>query len=367
MRLLMTADTVGGVWTYAIELCRGLSLQGVEIALATMGERLNRGQQREAQTVRHLEVFESDFKLEWMDNPWDDVDAAGDWLLEIEKIFQPDIVHLNGYAHGSLRWRVPNIVACHSCVLSWSKAVYGRREARNAGWEYRERVQRGLKAADHLVAPSLTMLRDIFEIYDCSDCSASVISNGRSAAQFFPGTKKPYVLSAGRIWDCGKNIGGLSRISGLIEWPIFVAGSGKVLDSEMGRCQQLGQLNSTEMSYWLSEAAIYCLPAKYEPFGLSVLEAALCGCALVLGDIPSLREIWDGAAIFVNPNDDAHLASALNALIGDEAWRQRIARHARERAVLFSPRRMTDEYLAVYKGVKDSRLNVRAKEARCAS
>ncbi len=32
------------------------------------------------------------------------------------------------------------------------------------------------------------------------------------------------------------------------------------------------------------------LPARYEPFGLSVLEAALSGCALVLGDIPSLRE-----------------------------------------------------------------------------
>src|SRR5436190_23853133 len=36
-RVLMTADTVGGVWTYALELARVLCEQEVEITLATMG------------------------------------------------------------------------------------------------------------------------------------------------------------------------------------------------------------------------------------------------------------------------------------------------------------------------------------------
>ena len=59
----------------------------------------------------------------------------------------------------------------------------------------------------------------------------------------------------------------------------------------------------------MGRAAIYALPARYEPFGLSILEAALSGCALVIGDIPSLREIWADAALFV-PSDghDAPLA-----------------------------------------------------------
>ena len=39
--------------------------------------------------------------------------------------------------------------------------------------------------------------------------------------------------------------------------------------------------------------------ALYEPFGLAVLEAAQAGCALVLSDIPTFRELWDGAALFV--------------------------------------------------------------------
>ena len=36
-RILMTADTIGGVWSYALELAQGLVRHGVEVALATMG------------------------------------------------------------------------------------------------------------------------------------------------------------------------------------------------------------------------------------------------------------------------------------------------------------------------------------------
>lgn len=36
-RILMTADTVGGVWTYALELAQALDSRGIQIALATMG------------------------------------------------------------------------------------------------------------------------------------------------------------------------------------------------------------------------------------------------------------------------------------------------------------------------------------------
>jgi glycogen(starch) synthase len=35
--VLMTADTVGGVWTYAAELARTLAARGVDVHLATMG------------------------------------------------------------------------------------------------------------------------------------------------------------------------------------------------------------------------------------------------------------------------------------------------------------------------------------------
>jgi glycosyltransferase involved in cell wall biosynthesis len=105
------------------------------------------------------------------------------------------------------------------------------------------------------------------------------------------------------------------------------------------------------MEWWLSRAAIYALPARYEPFGLSVLEAALRGCALALGDIDSLRENWDGAAAFVDPADPDALAAAINGLIADPARRIRQANLARERSLALTPGRMGEAYYSLYCGL----------------
>jgi glycosyltransferase involved in cell wall biosynthesis len=98
----------------------------------------------------------------------------------------------------------------------------------------------------------------------------------------------------------------------------------------------------------LSRAAILVLPARYEPFGLSALEAGLSGCALVLGDIPSLREIWHEAAIFVDPDDTLGFTNALNSLVEDARRRKDFGRRARARALTFSPHQMANEYLTAY-------------------
>ena len=67
----------------------------------------------------------AEFALEWMDEPWDDVARAGDWLLALEERDRPDVVHLNGYVHGAAALSRPCLVAAHSCVLSWWAAVHG--------------------------------------------------------------------------------------------------------------------------------------------------------------------------------------------------------------------------------------------------
>ena len=53
--------------------------------------------------------------------------------------------------------------------------------------------------------------------------------------------------------------------------------------------------------------------------------AAAAGCALVLGDISSLRETWDGAALFVDPDDPPSLNAAIHALIANPGQRTRLA------------------------------------------
>src|SRR5437763_1875128 len=109
-RILMTADTVGGVWTYAFELAQGLQEHGVEVVLATMGAMLKREQRKQAREISNLEVYESRYKLEWMEDPWSDVDRAKDWLLELEQRTQPGLIHLNNFVHGALDWNAPVMV-----------------------------------------------------------------------------------------------------------------------------------------------------------------------------------------------------------------------------------------------------------------
>ena len=105
LRVLMTADAVGGVFSYAIELASALARSGAPIALATMGGPLSPAHQRAALAVPSLSLFASDYQLEWMEDPWDDVARSGEWLLDPERKPRPDIVHLASYAHAANGWQ----------------------------------------------------------------------------------------------------------------------------------------------------------------------------------------------------------------------------------------------------------------------
>jgi glycogen synthase len=350
-RVLMTADAVGGVWQYALQLAEGLAAHGVTVTLATMGPRPTDDQRSAALGVPGLQLAESDYCLEWADDPWSDVERAGAWLLKLEAQTRPDIVHVNGYAHGALPWAAPALVVAHSCVCSWWTAVRGG--AAPAGWdEYRRAVRAGLHAAAAIVAPSQAMLRALEAQYGV--VGGEVVPNGRDASRFATRPKQPLVLSAGRLWDDAKNVRALVEVAHRFPWPVALAGEVRAEDGEKlsGRAvQYLRRVPSVELAKWMARASIYVLPARYEPFGLSILEAALSECALVLGDIASLREIWDGAAAFVPPDDRDALVREIRGLIDHTHRREELARRARARAQEFTVERMVAGYRRVYGAV----------------
>ncbi len=366
-RVLMTADTVGGVWTYALELTRPLVARGLHVTVATMGDPLRPDQREQAAAIPGLRVADGAFRLEWMADPWDDVARAGDWLLALAERDAPDVVHLNGYAHAALPWRVPRVVVAHSCVLSWWRAVHGCDAP--AAWDrYRREVARGLRAADAVVAPTRAMLRALRECHGLASGGA-VIPNGVDPAAFRPVERRePFVLAAGRLWDEAKNLAALEAAAPRLPWPIYVAGDGRAPRGGAAggepavRC--LGRLGSAALRGWMQRAAVYALPAKYEPFGLSALEAALSGCALVLGDVASLREVWGDAALYVAPDDVGELVRAIGRLADDAGLRRRAAAAARARAVTFTAERMARGYLALYRGLA-ARASLDGTVSRC--
>jgi glycosyltransferase involved in cell wall biosynthesis len=366
MKILMTADTVGGVWTYAMELARALQDHDATVVLAAMGAPLQNSQRADVSALRNVSVRESSYKLEWMEDPWEDVDRAGEWLREIERVEQPDLVHLNGYAQAALRWRSPVVVVGHSCVRSWWEAV--RRAPVPESWgEYTRRVRAGLHAADLVVAPSHTMLDALQHQYGPLTRSV-VVHNGREGP-FHQDEKAPYVMTAGRLWDDAKNVAALGRVADDLPWPIYVAGpsaSPAGASTALGDLRPLGHLCQQELAAWLAHASIFALPARYEPFGLAVLEAARSGCALVLGDIPSLRELWGNAALYVAPDDDGAICSAIEWLCHDAPLRRELAARARNRSLTYTPARMATRYRVLYDEVLRSS-QASTMETACAS
>lgn len=352
IKILMTADTVGGVWNYALELIRALERNHCHVALATMGGLLQPHQRREAAQISNLSLYESNYKLEWMVDPWAEVDQAGAWLLELAQQINPDLVHLNNYVHGVLPWPAPVLVVGHSCVLSWWQAVKG--QAAPAEWQrYQQRVRAGLRHADLVVAPTTAMLAALQHHYGPL-ARTKVIYNGRAPKEFMPRTKEPFVMSIGRLWDEAKNMEALEAIAPELAWPIYIAGAEQ--HPTGGKCQfqhvqPLGQLASEEVAAWMGRASIYALPARYEPFGLSVLEAALAGCALVLGDIPSLREVWGTAASYVPPDDRTALTAVLQELIQQPAQRHTRAIAAQQQAKAYAPSLMAGSYWQAYRAL----------------
>lgn len=366
----MTADTIGGVSSYALELAAAVAPHGVEVALATLGGPLPASMRKALRALGNVSLHESRYRLEWMPDPWSDVARAGEWLLELEDRVEPDVIHLNHLAHGDLPFHRPVLVVGHSCVLSWWEAVQGT--AIPPSWSrYRERVRQSLRGARAVAAPSHAMLHALRRHYGPLR-REFVVPNGRDPSAYRSGLKEPLILSAGRLWDEAKNVAALAAAAPEVLWPIVVAGATippgggaqPPLDVERMRALQwIGALSSSGLADWYARAAVYALPARYEPFGLTALEAALSGCALVLGDIASLEEVWGDAAWYVDPEDHTALRDALNELAGDPARRAALAERAHERARAYAPQRMAAGYLAVYHDLLADRRALGARQA----
>ncbi|HET7898497.1 MAG TPA: glycosyltransferase family 4 protein, partial [Flavisolibacter sp.] len=159
------------------------------------------------------------------------------------------------------------------------------------------------------------------------------------------------VFGMGRIWDEAKNTALLIEVAPSIQAPVCIAGDNRFEQNKVavtGNINFLGKLSTTEVAEQLAIASVYVLPAKYEPFGLSALEAALSGCALVLGDIPSLREVWEDAALYCNTDDAQSLAQTVNELLANESMRTEYSQKAKQKTQQYTTEAMADNYWQLY-------------------
>jgi glycosyltransferase involved in cell wall biosynthesis len=353
LHVLMTADAVGGVWQYALDLAGSLRTYGVRTTIAVLGPAPSADQQAIAEAAG-AELVATDLPLDWTAFHQDEVKEASRSIARLAKQIRPDLIHLNAPALAANgQFDVPVIAACHSCVATWWKAVKGGELPEDFIWRT-ELVRRGYGAASKLLAPTRAFAQATAEAYDLPQHPA-IVRNGRRALQGGTNARAgAFVFTAGRLWDEGKNFAVIDRMAAHLSIPVLAAGplqgpNGAQVEAHYAKA--LGRLSDEDVAQHLNEQPIFVSTALYEPFGLAVLEAAQAGCALVLSDIPTFRELWDGAALFVEPRNEHEAAAAVERLVQDPDARAVLGRAARKLAEVYSIEAMTDGVLRAYRSV----------------
>ena len=345
----MTTDTVGGVWTYSTELTKQLLHKGVAVALVSVGRAPSPAQK---QWLRQMTgTWGASFRwevstapLEWMSNNEEAYAGAETLLTLVAREFRAELLHSNQFCFGALPLDLPKLVVAHSDVLSWAAACRGRGLA-SSPWlnRYCGLTAAGLRGGDVVVAPTHWMLGALAANFRLPS-TTRVIANGRTLAEPVRCTERQLqAVTAGRLWDEAKNVKLLTAVCS--DFPILVAGEAEY-NPATAAMKMLGALDAEDLLAVFRESAIYLCTSLYEPFGLAPLEAALCGCAVLANDIPSLHEVWgDGALYF---SDAATLSAQLAELWSNSLDLACAQRRSMERAQTYTAARMADHYLALY-------------------
>jgi glycosyltransferase involved in cell wall biosynthesis len=102
-----------------------------------------------------------------------------------------------------------------------------------------------------------------------------------------------------------------------------------------------------DVAAWLRRASVYVQPARWEGFGLAVLEAMVCALPVVATNVSSLPElVADGdTGVLVPPDDPAALARGVVRVLSEPSLGQAGYERAQRE---FSVARMADRTAALY-------------------
>ncbi|MBV0891474.1 glycosyltransferase family 4 protein [Paracoccus sp. Z118] len=346
MRVLMTTDAVGGVWQYSLELAAALE---AEVVLAVLGPVPDAGQRAAAEALG-LRLIQTGLPLDWLCDGPEPVLAAGARIASLAREIGADVAHLNAPALGAVPFPVPMVAVNHGCLGTWWDAARGDAVDKALAW-LPELIGEGLHTATRTVTPTKAYALATARLYGLPVTPAAV-HNGRTAMQLPAAEPFHGALTVGRLWDEVKNTATLDAAAARLNAPFVAIGATRApqgAEVAPRHLQATGPLPEGGLAEWLARRPVFVSAARFEPFGLAVLEAAQAGCPLVLSDIPTFRELWDGVADFVAPDDAEGFADTIDALLADPARHAAQGQAARQRAARYTPAAMAAAMSAIYR------------------
>jgi glycogen synthase len=371
VRVLVTADTFSGVWTYSRELVSGLVTHGAHVTLVSFGEIPLPHQTAWMDGLHGLEYHPTAFRLDWMQEGEQDFHAAQDYLCAIVRDTRPDFLHLNQLSFGALPVPTPRLVVAHGDVITWWLSIHGHEPAASAWLKwYRKTIVEGLKRAEAVVSTSRWM-GEMLRLAYGDDFDGYVIPPGRNPIYFNPFvTKEESILAIGRLWDTGKQVALLTQHTHAL--PVCIVGADNPIPAPAmpiradvrvstgdHEISVKGAQTESQLRSLYSKSTIFAATSRYEPTGLASIEAAFSRCAIVANDTDVYRELWGDAALYFERNDAESLGEVLATLDADREMTRlygtRAYNRARER---FTARRMVDDYMRLYRQLRTPKVAV---------
>jgi glycosyltransferase involved in cell wall biosynthesis len=276
----------------------------------------------------------------------------------------PDVVHYTNYL-APLAGETPYVVSVHDMSLSIVPRFHTLKK-RLLTSRLLPLVARGARL---VLVPSESTRRDVVRLLGIDPGRVRVIPYAASPS-FRPagnGGCAPYFLYVGTL-EPRKNLAralrAFARVAdALPDHRFVIVGQpgwkyGEIL-REAGRpelrsrVELRGYVDEEELPGLYGHAVAFVYPSLYEGFGLPVMEAMACGTPVLTSRTSSLREIAEGAALLVDPLDEAALAAGLHALATDSGLRADLSARGLGRAASYSWERTGRETVAAYEEAVD--------------
>ncbi|MEB2322933.1 MAG: glycosyltransferase family 1 protein [Sorangiineae bacterium] len=289
---------------------------------------------------------------------------------------RPSLLH-SGHPDATPLGRLgcPRVVTCHDLIgLAYPERYLTWRDGWGPGQLRLDR--RRYLSAEHVIAVSRATADDLMRVLEVRPCRISVVHNGIDLEAWSAEARDGDLSALARL---GLEAGSYALYVGGADWrknpeamcaataatpDISLVWAGALRPEERARAQAIAAARGLgarlRFTDWIDDATLGALRrgalaelfvSRMEGFGYPVLEAMACGCPVITSNRSSMAEIAGDAAILVDPEDHAALASALAALTRDSAERRRLRDAGVAHARGYGIERMAAETLEVYRAV----------------
>ena len=195
--------------------------------------------------------------------------------------------------------------------------------------------------------------------YNAASSLFSNITTNDDLLERFSLKPKSYLLTVGRN-DIRKNYHSLIEAYSIIQdkIPILV-----IIDSSSKRfsliktireynlqdkIKVISNINNETLSELYKNAALFIFPSYAEGFGIPIIEAMTSGLCVITSNTTSLKEIGQGAVVYINPNNPNEIINAIQTLLKDDKLRKKYEILSVDRASDFSWNESAHKVAEVY-------------------